>query len=156
MSLKRFITKHFGIPTAVKDLEFLVRIRPDLAPTIVPVSLHAETAPCSNYVHLLIGHSQPDFIAPKNEAISKNYYFNRDTRRSYPLPQILLSSGSKPQLTAGDASAPSGVATTTESLPETQGEFFPPVINQKYRWKNSMPHLKPDETNPQMCIRGMN
>ncbi|KAJ3210189.1 hypothetical protein HDU67_005572 [Dinochytrium kinnereticum] len=153
MSLKKLITKHFGgIPTSVKDLEWLIRIRPDLAPTIVSAGEYREVAP----------GSQPDAHLIKNPPISKNHYYNRDNRRSYPatvmystqeINQFVLTAGSQPRLAAGEITAVDapkvGSATTTAT--ET-GDFFPPIIDNKYRWRESMPHLKPDEINPQMCI----
>ncbi|KAJ3106874.1 hypothetical protein HDU97_005361 [Phlyctochytrium planicorne] len=129
--------------------------RPDLPTTITEAKEYREVSP----------GSQPDAALPRAVPISKYYYFNRDARRAYPATTIYtqedvkafaLASGSKPLLAAGDSAQTTAISTTADGAVSSEGEFFPPVINRRYKWTPSMPHLKADHNNPQLCIRGMN
>ncbi|KAJ3115574.1 kynurenine 3-monooxygenase, mitochondrial precursor [Phlyctochytrium bullatum] len=153
-ALKRFITKHFGgIPTSFKDLEWIIRSRPDMPPIIVAAKEYREVSP----------GSQPDAVLPPNPKISKHYYYTRDQRRSYPstvtytqsdITKLAITGGTQAKLPAGSASSET-LPASTETTGSAPTGFFPPVINNRYKWTPSMPHLKPSAVNPELCIRGM-
>ncbi|KAJ3192645.1 hypothetical protein HK101_006197 [Irineochytrium annulatum] len=147
-AFRAFMTRHFGgVPTKIADLEWIYRTRPDIPPIVVSAKEFRDVAP----------GSQPDFQPPKNEAISKNYYFNRDARRSYPetaiyntqdIHRVLVAGPTQARIAGGEAEEGGDVAQKSEDA------YYPPLINNRHQWKPSMPHLVPDEVNPHLSIRG--
>ncbi|KAJ3329422.1 kynurenine 3-monooxygenase, mitochondrial precursor [Blyttiomyces sp. JEL0837] len=97
---------------------------------------------------------QPDYVRPDNEKLSKNHYYARDTRRNYPQTVVyttedlkMLVGSSQQRIAGGDSQVTGGNATPSQT-------FTPPIINNRYKWKDSMPHLVPDEMNPDLSIKG--
>ncbi|KAI8914757.1 hypothetical protein DFJ77DRAFT_463196 [Powellomyces hirtus] len=153
-AFETFMTRHFGgVPKTLRDLEWIIRARPDLPPIM---------AKADEYRHVTPG-SQPAYQPPVDEKLSKNYYYTRDTRRAYPQTVVysaseitrMIPSGVEVKSLPKDLTQPNATAATPASSNSayTPGHL-PPIINRKYQWTPSMPHLKPNEVNPQLCIRG--
>ncbi|KNC96651.1 uncharacterized protein SPPG_07864 [Spizellomyces punctatus DAOM BR117] len=152
--LEKFMARHFGgIPKSFRDLEWIIRVRPDLPPIMCKADEYRTTSP----------GSQPTYNPATEEKISKNYYFTRDTRRQYPQTVVykaeefqgLLPGGVEAKSLPLDTTTPHAVkGTPASSEAAYTPQNLPPIINKKYHWKPSMPHLKPNEVNPQLCIRG--
>ncbi|KAJ1343677.1 hypothetical protein BSLG_000488 [Batrachochytrium salamandrivorans] len=133
-SFTKFITKHFGgIPKSLNDLRWLVYV-------------------ASEYRVVSPG-SQPDYVAPTPYKVSDNQYYKRDVRRAYPQtvtfsPQDLASQlalSSVKSIASGEG-AVNGI---------TESKILPVIINNRYKYTPSSPHLKPDASNPEFCIRGV-
>ncbi|KAI9209636.1 uncharacterized protein BJ171DRAFT_594670 [Polychytrium aggregatum] len=143
--LKSFID---AVPKSFRDLEWFYRVNPSLPPVIVKASEYRNVAP----------GSQPDFNRVDTTPISKNQYFTRDVRRSYPQTVVYTSEELSKELTSGALkSIASGEAQVTTSTASTQiytPSHLPPIINNRYNWKKSSPHLAPNEVNPQFSIQG--
>eukprot|EP00842_Homolaphlyctis_polyrhiza_P003855 jgi/Hompol1/4470/HPOL_001729-RA len=140
MALRDFITRHFGgIPRSLKDLEWIYRVATE----------YRVVAP----------GSRPAYVAPVNDKISNIQYFKRDVRRAYPQTVVFsqqdlvaaLPSPSTKSISAGE----SAVAATTAVPASSSG--MPPIINNRYQYKPSAPHLNPegDSSNPEFCIRAV-
>ncbi|KAJ3016161.1 hypothetical protein HKX48_004183 [Thoreauomyces humboldtii] len=103
--------------------------------------------------------SQPTYNPQVTDKLSKNYYYTRDTRRAFPQTVVysaqeittMLPSGVEVKsLPAGDASS----AIPADPKAAYTPSHLPPIINNKYHWTPAMPHLEPNEVNPQLSIRG--
>ncbi|KAJ3271305.1 hypothetical protein HDV01_006901 [Terramyces sp. JEL0728] len=126
--LKRFITKHFGgIPTKISDLEWLIRVNPESTNSTPQAFEYRKVSP----------GNQPDYQAPKTEKLFKNRYYEKDTRRQYP-QTVVFSPNDVKLIGTGD-------------------KFEPPVINNRYKYKASAPHLDPtgSAANPEFSIRAV-
>ncbi|KAI8909792.1 hypothetical protein EDD86DRAFT_190610 [Gorgonomyces haynaldii] len=75
--------------------------------------------------------SQPPFQHPPREKLSKNHYYLRDSRRNYPQTYVL------DQKLIGQESP------------------LPPILNNRYKYTPSAPHLKADQSNPEFSIKGV-
>ncbi|KAJ3152235.1 hypothetical protein HDU89_001454 [Geranomyces variabilis] len=150
---EHFMARHFGgIPKSFRDLEWIIRARPDLPPIM---------AKADEYRHVSPG-SQPDYNPERSEKLSKNYYYTRDTRRAYPQTVVykateiakMIPGGVEVKALPKDASALNETPIPASPNAAYTPAHLPPIINKKYQWTTSMPHLKPNEVNPQLCIRG--
>ncbi|KAI9090068.1 hypothetical protein DFS34DRAFT_638165 [Phlyctochytrium arcticum] len=155
-ALERLITKHFGgVPKSFRDLEWIIRARADVPPILVKADQYRVVSP----------GSQPDYHLVEEQKLSKNYYFTRDTRRAYPQTvvytandiQKLLPEGVEiKQIGAKSTNSVSATATSAESHAAFTPSHLPPIINKKYHWTKSSPHLDSDAGNPDFSIRGAN
>ncbi|KAI9017608.1 hypothetical protein BC832DRAFT_545181 [Gaertneriomyces semiglobifer] len=132
-ALDNFIKRHIGfIPKSFEDLAWYFRVRPDLPPIMVAAKEYREISP----------GSQPAYNPEREQKIAKNYYYTRDTRRAYP-QTVVYESQEVTKLLPASASEPM----YNESK-------LPPMINKRYKWTEAMFHLRPDEVNPDLSIRG--
>ncbi|KAI8802960.1 hypothetical protein BJ742DRAFT_777801 [Cladochytrium replicatum] len=138
------------IPKSIKDWKWLVIVNPD----------HPSSLPPASYVRSPNPGSQPAYVPWKNEAIHKNYYFNRDTRRNYPQTVVFTSSDISTHILP-TASQPALPSPATEIAPEktgatavkAEGEWFPPIVDRSYKWKNVQEDIVADEMNPLYQIK---
>ncbi|KAI9347422.1 hypothetical protein DFJ73DRAFT_836680 [Zopfochytrium polystomum] len=149
-AIKKWITYHFGgIPTSFKDLAWLIRVNPTWPNHLPAASEFRNVAP----------GSQTPYVRPFNAKISKNQYFTRDTRRSYPETVVytstdiskMISSSSAQQIAAASSSSSTAASSAATESKQT---FVPPVINNSYKWKKSLDHIVADEMNPHIHITG--
>ncbi|KAI8901260.1 hypothetical protein BC833DRAFT_578592 [Globomyces pollinis-pini] len=142
-SMSKFITKHFGgIPKKLSDLKWIIRVNPD-SPNSFPDAVdYRKVAP----------GSQPDFVAPVDNRISKNRYFERDVRRNYPKTVVfnakeiqMLASGELKSIASGDSSTNAPISN------------LPPMIKNRYQYRPSAPHLDPtgSAANPDFSIKAV-
>ncbi|KAJ3064528.1 hypothetical protein HDU98_012076 [Podochytrium sp. JEL0797] len=144
MGIERFMTKHFGgVPRSLKDLAWIIRVRPT-DPAIVPVA--------SEYRTVSPG-SQPDFVRPVEDKIFANHYHKRDVRRAYPATVVYTSDDIAKIVGAETKSLASGVTGGESGL--STPTFPPRAPGYIHRWTNSLPHLKPTDLNPELMIRGV-
>ncbi|KAH6588285.1 hypothetical protein BASA50_010836 [Batrachochytrium salamandrivorans] len=143
-SFTKFITKHFGgIPKSLNDLRWLVYVNPN----------SVGSSPKASEYRVVSPGSQPDYVAPTPYKVSDNQYYKRDVRRAYPQtvtfsPQDLASQlalSSVKSIASGEG-AVNGI---------TESKILPVIINNRYKYTPSSPHLKPDASNPEFCIRGV-
>jgi hypothetical protein len=128
MGFRSWITKHFGgIPSKVSDLEWIYRVNPR-SPAYLPIA--------DTYRTVSPG-SGPQYTPLHNPTVSKFKYFTRDSRRAFP-QTVELNNKSL------------GAYIIYNNSPNEQISF-----NKKYIYTNSAPNLKPDENNPDFCIRGV-
>ncbi|KAI8923052.1 hypothetical protein BC831DRAFT_473016 [Entophlyctis helioformis] len=140
-----FIKRHFGgLPRSVKELQWIYRVNPD----------SEGSAPQAKEYRVPAPGSQPEtYVGPKNPQISNIQYFKRDTRRAFPQTVVFsqsdlqkaLPTPSVQSIAAGEGAVNAGI----------KSEFMPPIINNRYQYKPSAPHLKADASNPEFCIRGL-
>ncbi|KAI8818683.1 uncharacterized protein EV422DRAFT_536491 [Fimicolochytrium jonesii] len=150
-ALDKFLTHHFGgIPKSFKDLEWIIRTRPDVPPIMVSADEYRSVTP----------GSQPTYQPYKNEKLSKNYYFTRDYRRAYPQTVVYTSAEISGLLPPGievksiAASSETGELSSVSQNAAYTASKLPPLVDRKYRWKPAMPHLKPDAVNSEYPLRG--
>ncbi|TPX32549.1 hypothetical protein SmJEL517_g04357 [Synchytrium microbalum] len=141
-----------SIPKSTNDLRWIVQINPDLAPHVVRATEYRAVAPGSDKPFT------PTLIPGVNDKINNARYFLKDSRRAYPQTVVFsaveiqkaLSSGTVLSITAGATDA-APAAAPTSIITENK---LPPIINNKYTWKNATPYLKPDSMNLEFSIQG--
>nr|KAJ3419735.1 hypothetical protein HK105_006566 [Polyrhizophydium stewartii] len=97
----------------------------------------------------------PPYKSPVPKKVAANYYFNRDVRRAYPqtvvfTPSELASLPSPAALSIGSGESAAQAAKAPGIVP-----IVPPIINNRYKYTPTAPHLAPDASNPEFSMRAV-
>jgi hypothetical protein len=118
--LVQFITKHFGGLPSKDSWKWILRVNPESPNSFPTANEYRKTSP----------GNQPEYHLAKEEKLTKNYYFERDSRRNYPQTVVV-----------------------TETKLLGQGSL-PPIMQNRYKYTKTDTHdCTGSDTNPQFSIR---
>ncbi|EGF78170.1 hypothetical protein BATDEDRAFT_26941 [Batrachochytrium dendrobatidis JAM81] len=139
--LRRFIERHFGgIPESLKDLHWLYRVNPK----------SVGSAPQAIEYRIVSPATQTNYVAPTAYKVSNNQYFKRDVRRAFPQTVTFTTN----DLAELNAPLLKRLANDQASV-MTASPIQVVMINNRYKYTPSSPHLKADESNPEFSIRAV-
>ncbi|KAL2917506.1 hypothetical protein HK105_202787 [Polyrhizophydium stewartii] len=142
----KWIERHLGgIPKSLADLKWIYRVNPN----------STGSAPQASEFRVVAPGSQPPYKSPVPKKVAANYYFNRDVRRAYPqtvvfTPSELASLPSPAALSIGSGESAAQAAKAPGIVP-----IVPPIINNRYKYTPTAPHLAPDASNPEFSMRAV-